>query len=130
MIAINQTSSLYDPDFSGTLPSGWQIVSAETFNALRLAGFNPTLRHVADSVGHAQFRTAARQLQGITDGNINSWVAQIVDQTAKAAAQDYWGHTGRIWRSDAQATAFAANFGLTSAQMDDIFVLAASLGGG
>lgn len=81
---------------------------------------------VPESVGPAQLRIAIRHLHGITSGAVYAVISAIPDAADQDDARDLWEYATVIRRDHPLIASLAAAFELASAQIDDVFRLAAT----
>jgi len=78
---------------------------------------------VPQSVTNAQFRLALID-SGISISNINSYINGIEDETQKETIQSLWEYANYFERANQQLGAMAQLLGLSSEQLDNLFILA------
>jgi hypothetical protein len=122
------------------IPASGRVPSADCYRRLGPLAAPPAPEQIAaafaaplpapvpESVGPAQLRIALLRLHGITDGAIYAAInAAITDPQAEAEARIFWGTATVMLRSHPLLPALAAAFGLSPAQVDEVFRLAATI---
>jgi hypothetical protein len=109
---------------------GWRVVSdvSQVGDGEFYADTTPTSSSVPDSVSLTQAKLALLQAGKFNAVNIavNNAVATLPG-TQGQEAQIYWTSTDRVHRSSPLLQAVAASAGLSSADLDSLFILAATL---
>lgn len=78
-------------------------------------------------VTNRAFRLAVRRVTGIRPSAITAFINSIPDQDTREDAISEWEQAGYISRSNQLLASAAVHFSITSAQLDQIFLLAGTL---
>lgn len=116
-------------------PIGWSGPHSEedsaawalTWAAVEASKPVETPVQVPAQVTNAQFRAALIDA-GILPSQIDAAIAAIPDNSTRLKASEWWQYANYIERASGYVAGFAPQFGLTSAQVDALFISASTQG--